>query len=476
MSAIVKSTPPADRSNHAQDAPKPKAHGNTRSPGRALAWAADVRWRDGLAIAFTTGAVAGSAAVVAHALRENNNTLVIVAAVTALLTVAGQTVIRREMLQRQAESRQYWFRSSPRGLAEVDANLQFMEGNSRLASLLAIKETDLPGAGITAFFDDHDVAGIVSEFKRLLDGAVETIESDDLAIRSDHARIWLHWRATAVRRRNGSFEHFVITFEDSTQKHLAEDAAHANLAELEKLNHMKTEFTSMVSHEFRTALTGIQGMSELINGGQMNLAEIHEYSGYIFQEAERVNRLITDMLDLDRLEAGKMKLQMSPLDLNAVVEGVAVRSSVVSSHHTIRTELEANVPIVLGDSDRLVQVVTNLVSNAIKYSPVGGEILISTHFANGAVDVSIRDHGVGIPADFVDRLFGRFERYEKSPSKVIGTGLGLAIARQIIEMHRGKIWVESAEGSGSVFHFTIPAVVTATPDVTGPTGQLRAVA
>ena len=476
MPAIVKSTPPADRSNHAQDAPKPKAHGNTRSPGRALAWAADVRWREGLAIAFTTGAVAGSAAVVAHALRENNNTLVIVAAVTALLTVAGQTVIRREMLQRQAESRQYWFRSSPRGLAEVDADLQFMEGNSRLASLLAIKETDLPGAGITAFFDDHDVAGIVSEFKRLLDGAVETIESDDLAIRSDHARIWLHWRATAVRRRNGSFEHFVITFEDSTQKHLAEDAAHANLAELEKLNHMKTEFTSMVSHEFRTALTGIQGMSELINGGQMNLAEIHEYSGYIFQEAERVNRLITDMLDLDRLEAGKMKLQMSPLDLNAVVEGVAVRSSVVSSHHTIRTELEANVPIVLGDSDRLVQVVTNLVSNAIKYSPVGGEILISTHFANGAVDVSIRDHGVGIPADFVDRLFGRFERYEKSPSKVIGTGLGLAIARQIIEMHRGKIWVESAEGSGSVFHFTIPAVATVTPDVKGPTGQLRAVA
>jgi two-component system, OmpR family, sensor histidine kinase VicK len=116
------------------------------------------------------------------------------------------------------------------------------------------------------------------------------------------------------------------------------------------------------------------------------------------------------------------------------------------------------------------------VSNAIKYSPVGGEILISTHFANGAVDVSIKDHGVGIPADFVDRLFGRFERYEKSPSKVIGTGLGLAIARQIIEMHRGKIWVESTEGSGSVFHFTIPAVATAAPETKGPTGQLRAVA
>jgi PAS domain S-box-containing protein len=435
-----------------------------------------MRWRDGLAIAFTAGAVAGSAAVVASALNENNNTLVILAAVAGLLTVAGQTFIRREMVLRQAESRKYWFSSSPRGIAEVDAELQFMEGNSRLASLLGIAETELPGTRLTAFFEEHEVVEIIFEFKRLLDGTVGTIEADDLAIRGDRTRIWLHWRATAVRRRNGSFEHFVMTFEDSSQKHLAEAAAHANLAELEKLDHMKTEFTSMVSHEFRTALTGIQGMSELINTGQMTAADVREYSGYIFQEAERVNRLITDMLDLDRLEAGKMELQMAPMDLNAVVEGVAVRSSVVSSKHAIKTDLGADVPMVLGDADRLVQVVTNLVSNAIKYSPAGGEVLLSTHFVNGAVDVSIRDHGVGIPADFVDRLFGRFERYEKSPSKVIGTGLGLAIARQIIEMHNGKIWVESAEGNGAVFHFTIPAVAGAAPDAKQPAGQLRAVA
>jgi PAS domain S-box-containing protein len=476
MSVTRKETRTALRSIHGQRIPNANAKVTVRFLGPVLVWVTDMRWRDGLAIAFTAGAVAGSAAVIVAAVRENNQTLVILAGIAALLTVAGQTAIRREMLQRLAESRKYWFTSSPRGLAEVDANLQFMEGNSRLASLLAIRETDLRGRRLTAFFDDDDVVGIVSQFRRLLDGAAGTIESDDLAIRSDNSRIWLHWRATAVRRRNGSFEHFVITFEDSTQKHRAEDAAHANLAELEKLNQMKTEFTSMVSHEFRTALTGIQGMSELINGDQMKPAEVHEYSGYIFQEAERINRLITDMLDLDRLEAGKMKLQLSPIDLNAVVEGVAVRSSVVSSKHPIRTELEANVPMVLGDSDRLVQVLTNLVSNAIKYSPVGGEVLISTHFANGGVDVSIRDHGVGIPADFVDRLFGRFERYEKAPSKVIGTGLGLAIARQIIEMHNGKIWVESAEGSGSVFHFTIPAVATALPEVKAPTAQLRAVA
>jgi PAS domain S-box-containing protein len=476
MADIGKETPADSRSIQGQGAPKARASRVYRWLGRLAIWAADVRWRDGLALAFTAGAVGGSTAVVAKALSEDNNSLVILGAVAALLTVAGQFAIRRELVQRQAESRKYWFSSSPRGLAEVDAELQFMEGNSRLASLLAIKEQDLPGQRLTAFFDDHEVAEIIFEFRRLIDGTVGTIESDDLAIRSDSTRIWLHWRATAVRRRNGSFQHFVMTFEDSTQKHQAEEAAHANLAELEKLDQMKTEFTSMVSHEFRTALTGIQGMSELINGGSMSPAEVHEYSGYIFQEAERINRLITDMLDLDRLEAGKMKLQLAPMDLNTVVEGVAARSSVVSSKHTIRTKLEANLPLVMGDMDRLVQVVTNLVSNAIKYSPVGGEILISTRLVNGSVNVSIRDHGVGIPADFVDRLFGRFERYEKSPSKVIGTGLGLAIARQIIEMHSGKIWVESAEGSGSVFHFTIPAAATPRPEAKQPASQVRATA
>jgi two-component system sensor histidine kinase VicK len=147
---------------------------------------------------------------------------------------------------------------------------------------------------------------------------------------------------------------------------------------------------------------------------------------------------------------------------------------VVSTDHQIRTDLEAGLPKVMGDSDRLVQVTANLVSNAIKYSPAGGEILISTRLVNGMVDVSIADHGVGIPADFVDRLFGRFERYEKTPSKIIGTGLGLAIARQIIEMHNGKIWVESAPGSGSVFHFTLPAVISVAPEAKVLTGLAAA--
>jgi signal transduction histidine kinase len=100
---------------------------------------------------------------------------------------------------------------------------------------------------------------------------------------------------------------------------------------------------------------------------------------------------------------------------------------------------------------------TNLLSNAIKYSPEGGEVAVTSRSSAGQVEISVRDHGIGIPPDFVDRLFGRYERYEnEATSKIVGTGLGLAITRRIVEMHGGRIWVESTVGSGSEFHVTIP--------------------
>ncbi len=404
-----------------------------------------------------------SAAAIVLAVREDDALFGALAALTFCLVLASQYLLRREMFERLATSRKHWFASSPRGLAEMDLDLRIVEGNARLTSLLATEERDLEGSLLTRYFPAEEAAGIVAQFATLASGAVNTIESDSLGMRSDKTRIWLHWRATTVRRTNGSLDYFVITFEDTTQKHAAEKAAQSNLAELEKLDHLKSEFTSLVSHEFRTALTGIQGMSELINMGNMNVEEVHEYSGYIFKEAERINRLITDMLDLDRLEAGKMKMRMVPVDLNAVVNDVVDRTKAVCNTHSFATDLDPGRPWALGDSDRLIQVLTNLLSNAIKYSPEGGEILITTRLLGKLAQVSVRDHGVGVPAEFVDQLFGRFERYEANPTKVIGTGLGLAISRQIVEMHGGRIWVERGVPDGSVFHLTMPACAAATP-------------
>jgi len=421
-----------------------------------------VPWQERASAAVTIGAAATLIVAVVEAVRIHELGLGALAALMFGLVVAGQSLLKREMFERLAESRRNWFASSPRGLAEMDVNLQIVEGNARLASLLATDELDLKGSPLTRYFPQEEAAGIIAQFGTLLAGSVNTIESDSLGMRRDQTRIWLHWRATAIRRPRGSFDYFVITFEDTTQKHAAEEAAHANLAELEKLNYLKSEFTSLVSHEFRTALTGIQGMSELINAGNMNADEVHEYSGYIFKEAERINRLITDMLDMDRLEAGKMVMRKVPVDLNATIQDVVERTAAVCATHTVATDLDSQQPQVTGDPDRLIQVLTNLVSNAIKYSPAGTEILISSRLIGDVAEVSVRDHGVGIPAEFVEQLFGRFERYESNPTKVIGTGLGLAITRQIVEMHGGKIWAERGEGDdGSVFRLTLPGYATA---------------
>jgi len=231
----------------------------------------------------------------------------------------------------------------------------------------------------------------------------------------------------------------------------------ANLRDMERLNDLKSEFVGLVSHEFRTALTGIQGFSEIIRDEEIEVDEMSELAGDINRDALRLNRLINEMLDLDRMEAGKLTLNLAEVDLNGIIEDCAARARTASDEHEIVTDLDPDLPRLRADADRLVQVVSNLLNNAVKYSPGGGAIEIRSWAAGNQVVVEVADHGEGIPPEFVARVFERFERYSASPtSRVIGTGLGLPIARQIIELHGGRMWVESRLGVGSIFHFSLP--------------------
>ena len=196
----------------------------------------------------------------------------------------------------------------------------------------------------------------------------------------------------------------------------------------------------------------------MIRDEDVSLEEAKTYAGDINKDADRLNRMINDMLDLDRIEAGHLTLHPQPVDLNSLLQDAVDRARASSARHVFKSTLDPLQPSVLADPDRIAQVVANLLSNAIKYSPDGGEIVVSSLAQDGHVDVSVRDHGVGIAPDFKERLFNRYERYEKTSSKIIGTGLGLAITRQIVEMHGGKIWVDSELGAGSDFHFTLPLV------------------
>ena len=227
--------------------------------------------------------------------------------------------------------------------------------------------------------------------------------------------------------------------------------------QLERLNRAKSEFVSIVSHEFRTPLTGIQGFSEMMRDEDLTSEEMREYAGDINKDAQRLNRMINEMLDLDRMESGRMTIHPERMDLNAVIADVADRVRPQAPNHTLALDLQPDLPQVQADRDRMTQVASNLLSNAVKYSPTGGRITMSTRLDGDLLRLDVRDEGLGIPADALETIFERYSRVDSQATKDIqGTGLGLPIVRQIVQLHGGKVWAESELGRGSVFHVVLP--------------------
>jgi PAS domain S-box-containing protein len=419
--------------------------------------------------------LAGAITAVRLALIDQNldRFATVLAASIGILMVASQVLSHRDslslLLKSQSAEAQLARRNSllneiishaPLGIARVGPDMNIIDVNPRMAALLRIDAETMIGTLVARYLHPDEFTRVFQIFQPLWLGAVETIESDSRAIRADSSEVWLHWTATSVRNMAGHLEYFLAMYEDIDAEHAANEAAAAHLAGLERLNRLKSEFVALVSHEFRTALVGISGFSEMIRDEDVTLEEAKGYAGDINKDAERLNRMINDMLDLDRIEAGRLTLHLQPVDINSLLEDAVDRARASSAGHSVLVNLDPARPIVRCDPDRIAQVAANLLSNAIKYSPGGGEIQVGTAARDGHVDVSIRDHGIGIAPDFIQRLFSRYERYEKATNKIVGTGLGLAITRQIIEMHGGKIWVDSEPGAGSDFHFTLPVAVS----------------
>jgi PAS domain S-box-containing protein len=345
---------------------------------------------------------------------------------------------------------------APLGIARVGPNMKIIDVNPRMAALMRLDAEDVIDTPVARYLHPDEFARVAEVFRPLWKGEVDTIESDSNMLRTDNTNVWLHWSATTVRNAAGRVEYFLAMYEDTDAEHAANEAALAHLAGIERLNELKSEFITLVSHEFRTGLVGIQGFSEMIRDSDLPVDEVKSYAAEINKDAERLNRMINDMLDLDRIEAGRLTLRIEPVDVNLVLQGAVDRAHASSERHQFTTNLDSTSPIVHCDADRLAQIISNLLTNAVKYSPNGGVIEVDSRVTEGFVEVTVRDHGVGIAPEFAKRLFSRYERYEKTSGKVIGTGLGLAIARQIVEMQGGRIWVDTTVGVGSEFRFTLP--------------------
>jgi signal transduction histidine kinase len=228
---------------------------------------------------------------------------------------------------------------------------------------------------------------------------------------------------------------------------------------LEQVELMRRQLIGDVSHELRTPLAAIKGSMEgLIDGVLPATPETYEQ---IHAEADRLNRLVDDLQELSRVEARAFQLDIHPLDLAAVIRTVTKRLApqMESRHIAFALDLPPALPPLLGDEDRLVQILTNLIGNALQYTPEGGKISVAARATNGQVEVLVRDTGIGIQSEHLAHIFDRFYRVDKSRSRRAGggSGIGLTIARALVEAQGGHIRAESeGAGRGSTFSFSLP--------------------
>jgi len=226
----------------------------------------------------------------------------------------------------------------------------------------------------------------------------------------------------------------------------------------------KSEFVSTVSHELRTPMTAIKGYTDLLYAGAVGPIndEQERFLGIIRNNADRLTALINDLLDISRVETGRVRFELQPVQIGDVIADVvnALAIPAEAKHQTLTYEVVGGMPDVMGDRDRLNQVLTNLVGNAIHYTSEGGEIEVRTYPVEGAVRVDVRDTGIGIAPDDLGRIFERFYRADHPlVREASGSGLGLSITRMFVEMHGGRVWVESEPGEGSTFTFILPTPV-----------------
>ncbi len=259
---------------------------------------------------------------------------------------------------------------------------------------------------------------------------------------------------------NGEYQQIPLQGPDEVQA-LA-GAYNEMIDQVQASQQSQRDFVANVSHELKTPLTSIQGFSQAMLDGTVDSGPaLTKAAGIIKTEADRMYRLVVDLLDLARFDAGTIVLDRKALDLSKLLTHVVNQLIPQAAEARVKLSLDVDpLPTCVGDEDRLAQVFTNLVDNAIKHTPVNGFVKLNARSEAGLVRVKIIDSGKGIPEEHLGRIFERFYKVDGSRKKEgkPGTGLGLAIAQQIVQSHEGAISVRSTLGEGSVFEVTIPVV------------------
>jgi PAS domain S-box-containing protein len=320
---------------------------------------------------------------------------------------------------------------------------------------------DIIGQPFSRFYTPEDIAADKPGQELRTAVAEGRVEDEGWRLRKDGSRFWANVLITALRDDKGKLLGFSKITRDITERKKTQEALTKAKEEAERSNKFKDQFLSTMSHELRTPLNAVLGFSDLLTEeryGPLNDRQ-RRYVTHIHSGGKHLLRLINDILDLSKIEAGRLQLAL---------ENVPVASSFVEAVDTLRPladkksqSLVYNTSrdlAVRADATRFRQVLMNLLGNAIKFTPEGGKIELAARQVGEVVRVEVCDSGPGIPVEERQRIFEAFHRLQQSERGTEGTGLGLAITKRLVELHGGHLGLESDLGSGTCFYFTLPSV------------------
>jgi PAS domain S-box-containing protein len=383
------------------------------------------------------------------------------------LRAARHGVLQRLANRSSAESRLREAEARYRSLVETLPLATYIE---RPGDLTGVSWVSGQIAAITSYSPDEwtsdtelfrkvvhpeDLPRVLAEMGRVK-ASGEPLAHEYRMVRRDGSIVWIH--DSAVNVEIDGTQHTRGFIVDVTDRRRAECELAAQNERLRELDRLKDEFVALVSHELRTPLTSIRGYLELlVDDTSVTLEQAH-FLDTIDRNAQRLQRVVGDLLFCAQVEAGKVTLEHDIVDVNSIVEESvrAVLPSARAKEIELRVEL-GELPQVSGDRARLAQVLDNFVSNALKFTPAHGSVTLATTRHGDDIEVAITDTGIGIRADELPQLFQRFFRTERATTDAFpGTGLGLAIAHAIVQGHGGRIGVESDEDVGTTFRVFLP--------------------
>ncbi|MHB1510378.1 MAG: PAS domain S-box protein [Acidimicrobiales bacterium] len=358
---------------------------------------------------------------------------------------------RAETAVRASEARlRSYFESVPVGIVLVSRDALVVNVNPALSSITGYERDELLRGGLSVLLGpDHlaraeEIQVLVGE---LLTGDMPSFEFEQPFVTKDGRSIWLAVTVSVMRDEQGEPFELVAVVQDVTSRKDAE--------------RVKDEFVSVTSHELRTPLTSIRGALGLLAGGVVgDLPDsAQRMLDIAVQSTDRLIRLINEILDLERLTSGKLSLSLEACDAAGLISRAVEEIRGAADEVEVEVRAATAGGRVWADPDRIIQTLTNLVGNAIKFSPRPATVEVSAKVDGDHVRFAVEDHGQGIPADQLETVFERFRQVDASDSRARGgTGLGLAICRTIVEQHGGRIWAESVLGEGTILSFTLPAV------------------